>query len=507
MKYKEFNKIGGTEIRAKVQTITYFKILMWFSEYRNSNQNSFDKEKCNEAFIEWTKNEEIYNYSDKDNINRFLMIIQNLKKWGIVDKENNIINDREENEEIESYLFKNIANNYKPFFKMVDFIWKMKNQGNKNINYKRLYYAFLVWEENENYENLYLKGDEWIINEIIKNEKKEINLKNELCSNFRKPPKFKTTYENIFNKYNNNEQQSINMNDFENNFWIDNDDYISKFIEIRKKYNRTNLKSELIIKKLRNMTRDEFLDKFQEIKLKNLLEKEYFDLFSRWMCEFSFIDNKKDLVINYEILNYDQNNDKYVLEKTNSILEFPYTYENICKYLNSINEQKFEFKRTDLNLNEIPNSAIAEYFVNLYMGYKLKIKANDFKKYCKTVLNRKLYPIYTAPGKQADFQYENYDTKEVYIVETTIHNNQNTLTKNELEPTARHFYSFINNNIELAKFKKHFYMVSYFDEKDINSNDWMRLSFEWIFTGIAKYFNDDVNELLKIINFTKLTRL
>lgn len=174
MKYKEFNKIGGTEIRTKVQTITYFKILMWFSEYRNSNQNSFDKEKCNEAFIEWTKNEEIYNYSDKDNINRFLMIIQNLKKWGIVDKENNIINDREENEEVESYLFKNIANNYKPFFKMIDFIWKMKNQGNKNINYKRLYYAFLVWEENENYENLYLKGDEWIINEIIKNEKKKL---------------------------------------------------------------------------------------------------------------------------------------------------------------------------------------------------------------------------------------------------------------------------------------------------------------------------------------------
>ena len=93
---------------------------------------------------------------------------------------------------------------------------------------------------------------------------------------------------------------------------------------------------------------------------------------------------------------------------------------------------------------EIPNSAIAEYFVNLCMGYKLKIKANDFKKYCKTVLNKKLYPIYTAPGKQADFQYENYDTKEVYIVETTIHNNQNALTKNELEPTARHFYSFIN---------------------------------------------------------------
>ena len=297
------------------------------------------------------------------------------------------------------------------------------------------------------------------------------------------------------------------MNDFENNFWIDNDDYISKFIEIRKKDNRTDSKSELIIKKLRNMTKDEFLDEFQKIKLKNLLEKEYFDLFSRWMCEFSFINDKKDLFINYEKLKYDENEAKYVLEETNFILEFPYTYENTCKYLNNINEQKFEFKKTDLNLCEIPNSAIAEYFVNLYMGYKLKIKASDFKKYCKTVLNRKLYPIYTAPGKQADFQYENSDSKVVYIVETTIHDKESSVAKNELEPTGRHFYNFIKNNDELAKHKKHFYIVSYFGDNNINENSWLKLSFGWIFAGIANYFNDDVNDLLKIINFEELTKI
>ena len=225
------------------------------------------------------------------------------------------------------------------------------------------------------------------------------------------------------------------------------------------------------------------------------------------MSEFYFIDNKNDLVINYEALDYDKNNDKYVLSNVNSILEFPYTYENTCKYLCKINEKKFEFKKSDSNLSGIPNSAIAEYFVNLYMSYKLNIKANDFKKYCKTVLDRKLYPTFTASKNQADFQYENYNSKEVYIVETTIHNNKNAVTKNELEPTARHFYNFIKNKIELTEFKKHFYMVSYFDEKDIDTNDWLKLSFNWIFAGIAKYFNDDVNNLLKLINFEKLTKL
>lgn len=104
---------------------------------------------------------------------------------------------------------------------------------------------------------------------------------------------------------------------------------------------------------------------------------------------------------------------------------------------------------------------MAEYFVNLYMAYKLNINPKDFNKYSYTKISYDLYPKFTAAGGTSDFVYVDKNEEEIYFVETTIHRSESQVLRNELEPTCRHFDTYLKESQNLVKSKKYLYIVSF----------------------------------------------
>ncbi|MDD7912835.1 hypothetical protein, partial [Metamycoplasma hyosynoviae] len=59
MKSNNFNKLGDTTLRTEVQVTSYFQILNWIIEIKETSDP--DKEiNWNEKFIEWCEKENIY---------------------------------------------------------------------------------------------------------------------------------------------------------------------------------------------------------------------------------------------------------------------------------------------------------------------------------------------------------------------------------------------------------------------------------------------------------------
>ncbi|MEJ3536119.1 hypothetical protein [Ureaplasma parvum] len=494
MKISDFNKLGGTEYRIEIQTDGYFQIINWYIEKIENFGYSENIRELDLDFKNWIKNAEFsYNY-DSGKINRLAMIFSNFKKWGILNKDNEFINLYElkkYNNDPISLFFHYISKNYDPFKKMIDFLWNKKGK-NEDVNYKNFWLAFFICEENDNFEELYNIGYENLIKYLSKELSMDIlndDSKN-ICSNFRKPPKFKEDYEKISDKIK-NKNSFFKEEDFSEDF-IKNEKYI-KWIIRKQKTKLTHY--------LNNVDYQKFVQDFQMAKLLILLEDEYLDLFSRWMREFKFINSKDDEFMDLNFLRKKGN--EYYIDFTFIDINYPYSMKEVEAFLKNINEEKFSFKKNDDNLKNINNSTLAEYFVNLYMAYKLNINPKDFNKYSYTKMSYDLYPKFTAPGGTSDFVYVDKNEEEIYFVETTIHRSESQVLRNELEPTCRHFDTYLKESQNLVKSKKYLYIVSF-----INSpkNEWFKQSYNSLIKSTLEYIGSKENslEILNIKSFASL---
>lgn len=154
MKWSEFNKIGDTCYRVKNQINGYTTFAKWFLS-TNGNGDM-------QLFAEWTKKEEIYKYRIKNN--RYFKIILNnaLHKYKVIKKIkgkylqnfndesqiNDILNNLTKTEGLNNKL--NIET-CKAFRETLNFM--IKNPSLNNA--KKIFCAFSVYEEGDNFFDLY----------------------------------------------------------------------------------------------------------------------------------------------------------------------------------------------------------------------------------------------------------------------------------------------------------------------------------------------------------------
>ncbi|MDC8913763.1 AlwI family type II restriction endonuclease [Metamycoplasma hyosynoviae] len=143
-------------------------------------------------------------------------------------------------------------------------------------------------------------------------------------------------------------------------------------------------------------------------------------------------------------------------------------------------------------LENIEDSTLAEYFVNLFISMKIKIPPSKFNEFCNTQMDEKLFPIFTARGEKADFQYIDKKNKKVIVVETTIIKTESSITKVEFEPIARHFLNYVEEN-DATKYKHVLIFVSYY------KNEWMTKLMDWtIERGMQELWKNDKNLNCKV---------
>jgi hypothetical protein len=82
----------------------------------------------------------------------------------------------------------------------------------------------------------------------------------------------------------------------------------------------------------------------------------------------------------YSKLHLEKNGDLYHINSEQVAQKYPYTLVEVKNNLSNIQNKDFNFKNKDSNLCNVMNSAIAEYFVNLFFCYQFNIKVVDFKK-------------------------------------------------------------------------------------------------------------------------------
>ncbi len=197
-------------------------------------------------------------------------------------------------------------------------------------------------------------------------------------------------------------------------------------------------------------------------------------MFDTWLNKFGFVVNNKekeifknDLISYLNLNNLEKiNNENFSIlkiykdEKFENI-EYPFSFEEVKNILEKIQNNNFNFKNANQNIQNTPNFVLAEYFVNLFFGYKLKLKPFKFKNFCNTRLDNKLFPSFSAPGNNPDFEYFDKENNIQYIIETTIHKNLNELIKNESFPISNHTNnSYIKNNFN-NKNKLKIYFINF----------------------------------------------
>ncbi|WP_031489362.1 hypothetical protein [Ureaplasma canigenitalium] len=468
MKTSSFNKLGGTEFRVEKQVNTYLALLDWLS--RQKGVTSYKEQHQN--FIDWCNEERIYCYQKNDKIERLSMIFNRLESYGLVKKNElgvyQTIDDIDYNF---SSFFKSLYDNYFPFRKMVDFLYQAKEKSSR-VEYEKLMLTFFCIEEDEDFAELYHRISFQVIVEAeIKNLQEDQQFDFIKNSTFKKPPKNIHYYRMIYERIINGTISSISLNDLSDYSFDASKNHLLDTISNNKKKE----KKDEFIKRIRQFDLSTFFQTIIHNKLHKLIYKEYFDLLGRWLNEFCLWKNKdKKFVNQYEnpCLMKDENGAIYFQMNVEEIKEYPFTFEQVKKTLQSVNVKKYEFKdgRDFTAIKDIPNATIAEYFVNLYFGYNLTIPPNEFSKYCKTKMSPDLYPTSPAPGGTSDFIYQS--EKNVISVETTIHQTPKEFFKNEAWSCVNHIFGYIKDNrINTEKTSPHLIIVSFFDKKSRNPNN------------------------------------
>lgn len=465
MKHYKPNKFGATEYRFKDQISAYVFLINWILKYQEKNPFS-KKDTVEKAFRKFCKDEDIYEYKISNKFrNRFEMVIQNLtknlhilhfdentKKYKL-DEKFDIRNPQS------SFLFfmQNAWEEFDfPFKRMLEFMYK-----NKNLNdAKKLSLAFMVYDGKESFEYLY-KID--VINKIIDDEFKDVVPTDDLWKiiKFRKPIKNRSLIEHIYQKkYKGLEILENDLTNFKKN-----DKYLKQIIFSDKQNTRfTDIK--ILIKNLNQIDTITFLRRLRRAQLNLNFNHEYCDLFNRWMYGVGLAASSSTKEKTYLSNRIDFRNGNYIVNIPHKPICFPFTMDECIENLKKIQDEKYCDIKSTLSLSYVPNSAIAEYFVNLFFCYKLGIKPAEFGDYVNTKIDDKLKPVFTAPGGVPDMWYKK--DNHIYCIETTIIKNDSQIYQSEPEPCTRHLYEIINeykvnfNNNSL-------YFISYKYDEDLKT--------------------------------------
>ncbi len=257
----------------------YCSILGWMCDILNNKENKeINLNKLNQEFIEHVRQDEIYNYNDSKIKSRFQFISGHLKKWGFLKHNPISLNiDKEiffSNKTCKEDIFlKKMYLNWNEFSSMINFI--IDQELDYKINIKKLRWAFSVFDyKKDSFNNLYEMDENHILEEIWKQEKIQTVKKI-----FRKPPKELKLLEKISELIQNNKR-------LDENTWkkyyltIKKFKYINLLLKIRKKWKNINYVN-LINNYIDNHTNKEFLKDIKFLSIKENIDKEYEDMFSR----------------------------------------------------------------------------------------------------------------------------------------------------------------------------------------------------------------------------------
>lgn len=433
-----FNKLGGTEFRVANQIKSYTSLFYWIIDEKikvNNKSEGIETKEIEEKFRDWAIKEDLYNYRSKDKIKRFKMILGNLlKDFKIIKKSNDghyVSNIKSNDLSLNTFflhVYENFGNSKNNAFKsMVDFIILNKN---RKLNAEKIALAFFVHDGNESFSELYEKED--IVNILTSNWLKDKENKNlEEVIKFRKPPTYFHFYNNIFQKKKNLEE--IVLSDFTKfDYLVSKDKYLKNIF-----FNK-NKKFSLIffIKSLNEISYNDLIFKFNYKQIERLLKDDYKDLLFRWLFGFKLLksSSKKENIIITDHLGFV--NKKPFIKENTSIEKYPFSKEKVLKYLKLISNLSFEWKNKIDDLQNINNSTLAEYFVNLFWAYELNILPKNFTKYSKTKVDEYLFPIFTAPGGTPDFSFQ--DENRNVIVETTLLKDLEQIKRNEFFQILKH---------------------------------------------------------------------
>lgn len=485
MKKQGFNKFGGTEFRVAEPINEYFSILSWVNYERISIENNLSNNlqknfnvNWDEEFKKYVKNQKIYNYSnDKKIKSRFNFVISHLKKWGFLKNSKNLVFNFEPKKffdtdsPVEELFFKKMYLYWEEFREMVNFIISYNES---SINIEKLNWAFAVFDYKEDkFEDLYTKNKQQILEEIA-DVSNIINIK----SLFKKKINEYKILEKIFNLLRIKEPLSysdyleLKPKEFK---------YIKRLLNIPPKERNVNYLDKINFYIFNHLQEDFLLD-LKKISIEFNIEKEYMDMFNRWMCKLGLYNSNSKTILKSELNNFfNLENLKYLNEanfyslpifKVDNIeknIKFPFKYEEVIDILNQIQSEKFEFKEAPsekyIALKHVPNFALAEYFVNLFFTYSLNINPQNFKSICHTKLTKNLYPIFSAPGHSADFDY--YDSKNniQYIVETTILKTEKEVVDGENYSISKHAQNLVNANQNIKEINLYFVNFLKFNEE------------------------------------------
>ena len=441
MLLKNFNKLGDTTFRVGDQILAYSNVIEFLISYKEQLQKINSNEELDRLIKDWAEIEGLYKYkkdAKSDNIKRFSFIFSLLKeKMKIIDNEGfyyyvkpEFLKKLEKEQWIQTIFFEQLYQNYPPFQELMSFIYKKPNL-TLSVDEIILTFMLLDTENQENVEGLYTIINALGAKEFIKYFSEEYcwhfldqeNLIDSYFSNFRKPPLHK---EEMFKILKTKEL------------------YGNRFIQINDPIFQLNIKNSNLDKTLKRLKISlfDFINSYSLLKIiqelvitKNdsLLLKDYKDLFKRWLNGFELV--KENLIDNSRIIQKENGLSWKPIIKSD--VQYPYSFHEVQFILSQIQEHNFNFKLQDEYLSQVLNSTIAEYFVNLYYAYRLKISPYEFANFSRTKLQPStLYPSSPAPGKGADMYFKNEDT--LYIIETTIHNNESSIKNHEIFPIESH---------------------------------------------------------------------
>ncbi len=492
MKISNFNKLGDTSFRYGNQVLGYINVLNFLYSISEERTN-FDIRELDLKYIYWCKEQGLYNYKkNKKEINRFSLIRTLLSSLNVisVEKAKCIIN-RNEIENILDDPYKNIFNklynNVKWFRETINF----SKTFNSQIKIEYLIFAMLIYDEQESIEYLYNKisnGYKSVLEEMaLKVYDEEITLKKYLGS-FRKPPKIKDIINKLIASKENGEtistyiiEELLKSNQF-NNIIITN-----RFtLDIGKKKNiSSKIKKEIALNYLNSNSIESILIDLEMSRLYELVFNEYSDLNERWFNDFGLVVenkfNKERINIIEQKINY-----SYV---SNIINQYPWNINTVKQYLTKIQVNDYSFKDEDKNLEEIANSVLAEYFVNVYISMLNEIPANDFSTYSRTkLLPGTIYPVTCAPGKGPDMFY--VKNNKLMIFETTIHPTYRSIRNNETYNVVDHIK---RNSLQ--------YIPKSIKVEEINSSEIMLITNLNNLDELIMLKNDIENNISKEINY------
>ncbi|MDD1376208.1 hypothetical protein PT316_01185, partial [Metamycoplasma hyosynoviae] len=72
---------------------------------------------------------------------------------------------------------------------------------------------------------------------------------------------------------------------------------------------------------------------------------------------------------------------KFYIKYKQKPKKYPFAFEEVKKIISDIWKKEFYFKNTNEIFKNIPDSALAEYFVNLFVSMKIKIPPSKFEKF------------------------------------------------------------------------------------------------------------------------------